>query len=111
MDDIVSEQLHRQQQAVKVLGQLLARVANEKLPIIAWRISSAQSESILTGHCEAVDPIQRQRDFEAWREAISAEPWPNGIKHERGVRLHASVVDHYEEVTITLTAEISTDEL
>jgi hypothetical protein len=100
-----------QHQAVKVLSELLGRATSEELPVIAWRISSAANESILTGECDAVDPIQRRADFDRWREALGAEEWPGGISHGGTVRLSASLQDTYHEVTITLSATITSDEM
>ncbi|MET9340296.1 hypothetical protein [Nonomuraea sp. NPDC003804] len=105
------EQSEYQRRAYEVLGVLLERAAREDLPVIAWTVASAQSEPILAGHCDAVDPIQRQDDFEAWRSALGARAWPNGIKQDYGVRLHASAADQEAGVTITLAAEIRNDEM
>ncbi|MEU4718109.1 hypothetical protein AB0G06_00600 [Nonomuraea dietziae] len=105
------DQFENQRRAYEFLGVLLERGAREALPAIAWTVASAQSEPILAGHCEAVDPIQRQNDFEAWRSALGAEAWPNGIKQEYGVRLHASATDQGAGVTVTLAAEIHNDEM
>ncbi|MFE3455538.1 hypothetical protein ACFXJ8_42160 [Nonomuraea sp. NPDC059194] len=107
----MAEQSEHQRRAYELLGVLLARAAREDLPVIAWTMSSAQSEPILAGHCDAVDPIQRQDDFEAWRSALGAEAWPNGIKQDYGIRLHASVADQEARVTVTLAAEIRNDEM
>ncbi|GAA3472235.1 hypothetical protein [Nonomuraea roseola] len=107
----MAEQSENQRRAYELLGVLLERAAREELPVIAWTVASAQSEPILAGHCEAVDPIQRQDDFEAWRAALGAEAWPNGIKQDYGVRLHASVADQGAGVTVTLAAEIRHDEM
>ncbi|MGW4475952.1 hypothetical protein ACWENQ_40320 [Nonomuraea sp. NPDC004354] len=107
----MAEHSEHQRRAYELLGVLLERAAREDLPVIAWTVASAQSEPILAGHCEAVDPIQRQDDFEAWRSALGAEAWPNGIKQDYGIRLHASAVDQATGVTVTLAAEVRNDEM
>lgn len=99
-----------QHRAYTVLGQMLERMHRENLPAITWTIPSSNAGAILAGQCEATDPIQRQNDFEAWCEALGAEPWPGGIRSNSGVRLSASVADLYEGVTVTLAAFISNDE-
>ncbi|MBN6057209.1 hypothetical protein JYK22_35120, partial [Nonomuraea sp. RK-328] len=99
------DRLHSQQRATKILETLLARIANEGLPIITWTISSDASQAILTGTCDAESADQRRSDFEAWREALAATEVPD----ESGVgnaRLHASVTDNYEDLTIALVAEV-----
>ncbi|MFF5248954.1 hypothetical protein ACFY3V_32125 [Streptosporangium sp. NPDC000095] len=54
-------------------------------------------------------PIERHSDFNAWRTALSAEEWPNGIRRDGCLHLHASVAD-YEEITIVIFADIYDDE-
>lgn len=111
MHEETQQQRQTQQRAYKVLGQMIERGERENLPVISWALSSTNTQAILTGNCDAVDPIQRQADFEAWRKSIGAEAWPNGIRSEAGIRLSASTVDRSEEVTVTLSAFIANDEM
>ncbi|MBB6351255.1 hypothetical protein FHU36_007838 [Nonomuraea muscovyensis] len=98
------DRLHSQQRAAKVLETLLARIANEGLPIITWTISSDASQAILTGTCDAESADQRRSDFEAWREALAATE-VSDVSEGGSTRLRASVTDDYEDLIIALIAE------
>ncbi|MEV0589315.1 hypothetical protein [Nonomuraea sp. NPDC050310] len=111
MHEETRQQRQAQRRAYELLGQLIERGERENLPVITWVLASANTQAILTGDCEAADPIQRQADFEAWKKSLGAEAWPNGIRSEAGIRLSASTVDPSEEVTITLSAFIANDEM
>ncbi|GAA3168014.1 hypothetical protein [Nonomuraea roseoviolacea] len=100
------DRLHTQQRAVKVLEQLLARIANEKLPVITWTLSSDNSQVALIGTCDSDNADQRHSDFEAWRDALSATELPPEAASGGGTRLKASVIDHYQDVAIALIADV-----
>ncbi|MBT2225995.1 hypothetical protein [Nonomuraea sp. NEAU-A123] len=102
MAEETPDQIHVQQRAAKVLEKLLARTINEKLPVISWTIASSASQAALTGHCDAGDAEQRRSNFEAWREALTA----NALSSENATRLHATVTDNYADLDIALIAEI-----
>ncbi|MEU0570871.1 hypothetical protein ABZ297_36505 [Nonomuraea sp. NPDC005983] len=107
MAEASRDQLHVQQRANKVLEQLLARIANEKLPVISWTIASDASGAALTGRCDAEDMSQRREDFEAWREALGVSDQPVEEAFEGGIRLRASVQDNYADLSVALVADIA----
>jgi hypothetical protein len=109
MKSAIPEQLDLQRQAYEVLGHMLEWTGRERLPVISWKVSDAKSGPTLTGECSATDPIERHSDFDAWRTALSAEEWPNGIRRDGCLHLHTSVAD-YEGVTIVIFADIYDDE-
>lgn len=102
----MADALHVQQQAVKVLEQLLARIANESLPVITWTLASSESAAALTGRCDAEDSTRRRSDFEAWREALGAELLPDEMLVDGGSRLHATVADTYADLSVDLIADV-----
>nr|WP_055506802.1 hypothetical protein [Nonomuraea pusilla] len=106
MPEATRDLLHRQQRAAKVLGQLLGRAVNEKLPAISWAIAGSPSHPALAGNCDADDAADRRRDFEAWRDALAAGVLPEEVDAEGRTRLRASVTDTYEDITIELVAHL-----
>lgn len=100
------DQLHLQQRTVEALRDLLARIENENLPIISWSIHSNPAREALTGTCDAGDSDQRRQHFEAWREALNANPLPNETTSEGVTRLRAVVTDNYLDLYITLVADV-----
>lgn len=100
------DRLHSQQRAVKVLEQLLARIANENLPVITWTLASDNSQVALTGTCDSESADRRRGDFDAWRDALSATELPSEPVGAGGTRLKASVIDNYEDVAIALIADV-----
>ncbi|MFI0424581.1 hypothetical protein [Spongiactinospora sp. 9N601] len=104
------ERLSAQREAYRALGNLLERTGREELPPISWTISDGGTGPLLVGQCFASDPIQRQQDFYAWQAAIGAEPWPDGIKRSESIHMHAAKSD-YDGVTVTLSADISAEEM
>ncbi|NUW33843.1 hypothetical protein HTZ77_20750 [Nonomuraea sp. SMC257] len=100
------DRLHRQQRAVKVLEQLLGRVANEKLPVISWSIAGSAAQPALIGRCDAENATDRRNDFEAWREALAASALPDEADSEGRIRLRASVEDTFEAITVVLVADV-----
>ncbi|MGW5689142.1 hypothetical protein [Nonomuraea sp. NPDC003754] len=105
-----TERLERQQECHATLGRLLQLAKAGGLPVIAWTITDAGAEPLIVGNCYASDPIQRQRDFEAWVNALGATEWPNGIHREGVMRLHAHRERYDDEVSVSLTAEIADEE-
>ncbi|MEU9832738.1 hypothetical protein AB0D67_14540 [Streptosporangium sp. NPDC048047] len=106
----LDEQRGSQRRAYAALGRLLEQAVTDGLPAISWTITDGCSGPTLVGECIAVDPVQRQDDFEVWRRAISAEAWPGGLRRGEGVHFHASVADE-EGVSISITAEILAEEV
>lgn len=104
------DQLHRQQRAVKVLEQLLGRVANEKLPVISWSIAGSASQPTLIGRCDAESTAERRNDFEAWREALSATALPGETDVDGRTRLRASVEDTFQAITVVLVADVQPEQ-
>lgn len=100
------DRLHRQQRAVKVLEQLLGRVANEKLPVISWSMAASASQPALIGRCDAENAADRRKDFEAWRDALAASALPDETDGEGHTRLRASVEDTFQAVTVVLVADV-----
>ena len=103
------EQISRQRRGAALLGEMLARAATEGLPAIAWTIASAGAG--LAGRCEAPQMDERRQDFNAWRRAIGI--WSGqGADAKREYADTSGTVrlvdqwDQFEEVIVTLTADI-----
>jgi len=96
-----------QQQAHRVLGDLLATAAAQNLPAIDWRIAATGAR--LTGRCTAYPgPGRRRADFEAWRTLLGAharEDTPTG----QPARLTARTEHGNGPVTIEITADLYDD--
>ncbi|WP_433254446.1 hypothetical protein ACQPYK_12760 [Streptosporangium sp. CA-135522] len=110
VEDISNTSIVYQQEAYRALGGIIERTLQENLPVISWMLGDGGVGPLLVGECHAADPIKRQEDFYTWQAAIGAEAWPNGIKRMGGVHLHASTKD-YDGVAVTLSADISAEEL
>ncbi|GAB2443289.1 hypothetical protein GCM10027187_02370 [Streptosporangium sandarakinum] len=106
----MDNQQKAQQRAYAALGRLLGQANTERLPAISWTITDGGSGPTLVGECNAADPIQRQDDFEAWRNALGAEAWPHGIRRGSGVHLHSAITDE-EGVSISLAADVLDEEM
>ena len=104
-----AKQISRQRRGAALLGEMLARAAAEGLPAIAWTIGGA--DAALAGRCEARQMDQRRQDFNAWRLAIGtwagqdADAKRDYADTSGAVRL-VDQWDRFEDVTITLTADI-----
>lgn len=100
------EQLHVQQQTMEALRDLLARIANEKLPITTWVIASSPSATPLTAICDIGDADKRRRDFEVWCDALAATKLADEGNGQGGTRLRARVMDNYLDLPIDLIADV-----
>ncbi|WP_406319128.1 hypothetical protein OHA77_17640 [Streptosporangium sp. NBC_01639] len=109
MNGVLGERRGSQQRAYATLGALLDRAGAEQLPVISWTITDGGSGPTLVGECNATDPIQRQDDFEVWRHALGAEAWPNGLRREGRVHLHAATTNE-EGVVINIAADVFDEE-
>ncbi|GAA2414529.1 hypothetical protein GCM10010404_85810 [Nonomuraea africana] len=104
------DRLDWQQRSHAVLGRLLQLAKDQDLPVISWTITDAGAGPLIVGNCYTTDPIQRQRDFDAWVNAVDATEWPNGIHRDGVLKLHAHR-EHYDGlVSVSITAEILDDE-
>lgn len=78
------EQLGWQLRASKLLTQLLEHGARDGLPPVAWTVGHAGAS--LVANCYGAD---RRTEWEAWRTALAAVPWPEYTNAGGVVHLHA----------------------
>ena len=92
-----------QMDAYRSLGEMLEKAAREGLPTIRWTLCADDAAS-LVGECDAVDPVRRMRDFEAWMAFLGAVELPGGLRRDGWTHYTASAG------TVTVMADLHDEE-
>lgn len=96
-----------QQQAYRVLGQLLDDAAAHNLPPLEWRIAAFAAH--LTGRCTAYPgPHRRRGDFEAWCTHLGARTTEDTPTRQIP-RLTARAEHGNSQITIEIIADLYDD--
>src|SRR5690242_18831886 len=81
------EQLGWQLRAVRLLDQLLQRAHRDGLPPVTWTVGNAGA--MLVARCHSRRGTDRRAEWEAWRAALAAVPWPEHVSSGGVIHLHA----------------------
>lgn len=96
-----------QRRGHELLGRLLKRCTNERLPLLHWEISTF---GMLTGRCTAPDATRRRSDFETWMAALGLFRWPDKTR-KNGAVVWQAVREDVDGVDVQLLTEVKEAEL